>query len=458
MLFFNNEHIKVTGNHFEYIGVTRDEVTWTNVAAFVGNNSKYLTIERNHFEATGGTAILIRAADKPLIGLKIQGNTLVNCGFGAIYAEVASFASSNSYLSDVSISDNIVMGYMCRPLGDNHDAISVGTQTTLYPASGINITDNVINFLSPAETWNATTNVVSGGVNTLKANSATVGAASGIQVYGKDASTPVTDVVISGNNIRHAPQRGITTAFGVNITTTNNKMRRCGFNRDGSNVPFSSAHGIFSSVCALHSITGNTIHEQNPGCDGTASVRTIPIYSTDDYMTQIVDNTINGNDTAVDTSAWNLAAIGVASTAANTTMTGFTTRQCRTIVSRNQVYGTFFGLRPADGTHVRLLSSFGLLTVKDDDFICVTTALTMTVEKGVTTVLAARTSGTQEITLPDPTYLTGTEVLVKHLGLGTGLVTILAAAGTFFPAAPTLADTGQFKTFRANGTVWQQVA
>lgn len=464
MLFWNNEYANVTGNHYEYIGVNRAETAWQNVSGFIGNNNKHLSLTNNRFEATGGSAVIIRAEDKPIIGIKVQGNTIVKAGNGGIACEVASYASASSFMRDVNISDNVISGFLCGVLSgtgaSDHDGIAVGGQKTLYTQAEIIIANNLINYMAPTETWNSTDNDIDGFTNPKKERNNNVGTVSGIQVYGADTSTPVISVAITGNQISHCPQRGITVYRAVNVTTSGNNLRRNGYQRDTStNTTYSSAHGIFSSTNAMHTIADNNIFEQNPGVVGSASITSIVIYSTEDFLCHVHGNTIIGNDTATAGSAWNNAAISTYSASATCALTGFTSRPTSTIVSGNKIYGTYYGLSGESGTNVRVQAgSIGQLMVKDDDYVVAATSASLSVEKGVTMVYASRTSTTQTITLPDPTYLTGTRVNVKHAGLGTGLVTIATAAGTLWPATPTLANTGEYGTWQARGTVWERVA
>jgi hypothetical protein len=177
----------------------------------------------------------------------------------------------------------------------------------------------------------------------------------------------------------------------------------------------------------------------------------------DSYDTHIHGNNLRGNDTTVAGSAWNYSPMGFGGS--GFTLTGYTSRTCSLKVGRNNIWGTYTRLRGSgDEQHVvRTGGSTGIITVYDDDLVVTSTDLTQTIGEGVTLVIAARTSGTQTITLPDPTYCTGQPVTVKHAGLGTGLVTIATAAGTLWPALPVLANVGDYGTWQANGAVWEQI-
>jgi len=230
-----------------------------------------------------------------------------------------------------------------------------------------------------------------------------------------------------------------------------------GWGRSGSPlIPLTSAHGIFVNVTAELDVSGNTIRNNNPGSVGSGSIRSQLIRCQDSYDTHVHGNNLRGNDTTVAASAWNYSPIGFAGSAF--ALVGYTSRTCSIKVGPNNIFGTYLGLSGADGGHVlRTAGSTGIITVYDDEYVVTATESSQPILGGVTFVMAAKTSA-QTIVLPDPTYLTGQKVTVKHAGLGAGAATITTAAGTIWPASPSLASTGEFKTFRAVGTVWQQVA
>jgi hypothetical protein len=464
MLFFNDENATVEENNFEYVGVNRAETAWQNVAGFVGNNNNGLTLSKNRFNATGGTAVLIRASAKPCLDINVTGNIIRKAGYSAVVVEVASFATNNSYLRNVNITDNQVSGFLCGVLSGtgagDHDAITVATEKTGYPANGVVIARNVINFLSPTETWDGTDLDVAGSANPKKTRYNDIGTCSGIQVTGEDTSTPITDLSITGNVILHSPCVGIRAVYANNCDISGNVLRRNGYQRQdpagaNDNQPYTSAHGIYVFNSALVGIGDNRVYEHNPGCDGQNSANTYLVRAEDSFAVTVSDNTLHSNDTVTAANSWNNTIIGFSGS--GFTMTGFTSRTCSITIDNNDCFGSYFGLSGADGMFNRHISGTGTMRVSSDAYIESPTGTPHTVQKGVITVMAARTSTTQTITLPDPSLLTGTRITVKHRGLGTGLVTIATAAGTLWPAAPTLANTGEFKTFLANGTVWEQV-
>lgn len=523
----NNENTSIRANTLEFIGVDRAYADWNNVAAISGNNNKSLTVENNRIEASGGTTIIIRAAQKPITDICIRGNTLLTCGQSAIEARVRSDATNNSYLRNVTVTGNSIHGFLCAkhattltvaaaaaaltvtvastegfdsgstisilladasthtttingtPVGfvvtitvaipaagasngaavsvgaSNHNGIDVGTDKSAYKANGIIVSDNVVNFISQQETWDVANFEVDGSANIHKSKNRNPGSAHGILIFGTGVSGAVEDFVVNGNTILHCPRCAIETSYAVNGTISGNTFRRNGWQRDASNVPYGSAHAIFTSISAVVNITNNTVHENNPGCDGAASSRTVIVQTTDSYLINVTDNVLSSNDTLTAASSWNATGIGFTCGAATFTLDGFTTRTCQTYASGNRVFGTYFGLVTGGvGSNYRHYSSAGFLTVKEDDYVAVITA-TNTALIGATTILAAHTGALITITLPNPSLIPNQTVVVKHQGLSANNAAIATAAGTINGVATIATDA--WATYRAVGSVWEQI-
>jgi hypothetical protein len=363
-------------------------------------------------------------------------------------------------LTDVVAAPGALNGALVTAGSCNHNGIDVGTDKSAYEARDIVVSGNVVNFLSPQETWNNTDYDVDGSANIHKAKNNDLGSAHGILIFGTGVSGPVEDFAVTGNTVTHCPTVGILTSYAINGTISGNSLHRNGWQRDASDIPYGSAHGVFCSISAAVNVTGNTIRENNPGCDGAASARTVVIQSTDSYLINVCDNVVLGNDTTTAGDAWSAVAVGFTCNAAGFTLTAFATAAptCSTFVSGNRVAGTYFGLTGGGaGTHVRHYSAQGFLTVKDDDYIATITAASgVAVLPGVTTVLGARTSTTMAFSIPNPALVPGQTVTIKHQGLGAGDITLSAAAGTINGATTIAADT--WAAYRAVGSVWEQIA
>lgn len=461
MNFSNSTNVRLRSPSGKRIGVSADYVTWNNTAAIVGKGVQDLTITSPRYQYTGGTAILIRAsASKPIRRIKTTDLGLVACGKSGIEYQVPTDAASASANEQLSISGGYIKGYQCSPSDTDHSGAQIAiSKTGGATVRGATIKGVQIDYCSPDETFNESTFVIAGSYNTAKNVEATsVGTTYGVQISGNDANSVIYGGVIEGNTVLHAKNSSILADHCAGGHVIGNTTEWGGWGRDtGTGVPNQPAHGIYLNVSAEVDISHNTIRQNNAGCTGSASIRSQLIRCVDSYDTHVHGNNLRGNDTTVAGSAWNYSPIGFGGSAF--TLTGYTSRTCSIKIGRNNIYGTYTRLRgSADEQHVvRTGGSIGIITVYDDDLVVTNTDLTQTIGEGVTMVIAARTSGTQTITLPDPTYLTGTRVTVKHAGLGTGLVTIATAAGTIWPALPVLANVGDFGIWQANGTVWEQI-
>jgi hypothetical protein len=362
-------------------------------------------------------------------------------------------------LATVIAAPGALNGALVTTGSSNHNGIDVGTDKSAYEARDIVVSGNVVNFISPEETWDNTNYEVTGSANIHKTRNNNPGGAHGILIFGQGVSGPVEDFAVTGNTVTHCPAVGILTAYAINGTISGNSLRRNGWQRDASNIPYTSAHGIFCSISAAVGVTGNTVRENNPGCVGSSSARTVIVQSTDSYLINISDNILLGRDTATAGSAWSAVGIGFTCNAATFTLAAFSTLAptCSTFVSGNRISGTYFGLTGGGaGTNVRHYSSAGFLTVKDDDHIATITAESgVAVLGGVTTVLGARTSTTMAFSIPNPSLLPGQTVTIKHQGLGAGDITLSAAAGTINGATTIASDT--WASYRAVGSVWEQI-
>jgi hypothetical protein len=462
MNFSNSTNVRVRSPRGKRIGVSADFVTWNNTAAIIGKGTQDLTITSPRYQYTGGTAILIRAsATKPIRRITTTDLGLTACGKSGIEYQVPTDAAAASANDLLTISGGYIAGYQCAPSDVDHSGVQIAiAKTGGATCRGATIKGVQVDYCSPDETFNESTFVIASSYNTAKnAAATTVGTTYGIQVSGNDADSIIYGGLIEGCSVIHAKNSSILADHMAGGQVVGNTTEWGGWGRDtGTGVPNTSAHGIYVNVTAELDVSHNTIRHNNAGCTGLASIRSQLIRCLDSYDTHVHGNNLRSNDTTTAGSSWNYSPIGFGGS--TFTMTGYTSRTCSIKVGRNNIFGTWSRLRGSgDEQHVvRTGGSTGIITVYDDDLVVTNTDTTQTIGEGVTMVMAARTSGTQTLTLPDPTYCTGTKVTVKHAGLGTGLVTIAAAAGTLWPALPVLANVGDYGTWLANGTVWELVA
>jgi hypothetical protein len=443
------------------IGVSADFVTWNNAAAIVGKGVQDLVIASPRINYTGGTSILLRtSATKPLLRIATTDMGIRSAGKSGIEYQVGTDAATNSASEQLTISGGYLKGYQCAPDDEDHAGVQIAIAKTGGATVRNALVENAnIDYVSPDETFSESTYTISGSYNTKKNVAATsVGATYGIQVSGVDADSILYNARILGNGVSRAKNSSILADHMAGGQVVANSTEWGGWGRSGGTIiPNTSAHGIFVNVAAELQVKANTIRNNNPGCVGSGSVRSQLIRVTDSYDIQVEGNNLRSNDTTTAASSWNHSPIGFDGSAF--ALTGYTGRTCSIKVGRNNIFGTYFGLSGPDGGNVlRQGGATGIITVYDDDYVVTATGASQAILGGVTTVIGAATSGAQTITLPDPTYLTGQKVIIKHAGLGGTDITVATAAGTLWPAGPTLTNVGQYGTWLARGTVWQRVA
>jgi hypothetical protein len=451
-----NRDFDFLSNRGRYIGVSAGETTWTNTAFLVYNNCQDFTLSGNRVYVTGGTAMLGRSSDEVMRRGVITDNRIGRAGLGGI--SLRTFTGSAKTIRNVEVSDNVVEGWQCSvdtATHGAHDGIAVGTPTTVSGATVENvvISDNTVTFLADTETWNGSTLEIDGSTSPAKKIATALSSTmAGINVPG-GAGSATYNVRASGNSVSYAPSLGVSVAYVVGGAVTNNTMRLCGYTRSGGD-PLVASHGVYVDNSAFVKANQNTIVGQCPGSDGT-DAKSMAIRFNLPLLCEAFDNTIIDNDTTTYTSAQNNRAVGmVGSGSAWSSVSGINTTTAAIPslrAGRNTVRGTYWGLFTSDGGHYAQ-SSGGILTVEQDEFVCVTTGST-SIDIGVTRVRKDAT-GAQTITLPDPSACTGTAVEVRNAAASDD-ITMAAAAGTI--TATTLTP-GQYATFRARGTVWERVA
>ncbi len=458
--FSNSTNLRILNHRAKRIGVTADFLTWNNTAALVAKGAQDVKIVSPRIDYTGGTAILMRAqSTKPMLRISATDIGITSAGKSGIEYQAGTDAAAASASEQLTIKGGYLKGYQCALLDVDHAGLQIAiAKTGGATVRGALIEGVNIDYVSPDESFSESTHIISGSYNANKNVAATsVGATYGIQVSGVDADAILYNARILGNSVTHAKNSSILADHMAGGAVQGNVIEWGGWGRSGGTlIPNTSAHGIYVNVAAEVDISGNTVRNHNPSCVGSGSTRSQLIRVLDSYDIHVHGNNLRGNDTTDPATQWNYSPIGFGGSAF--TLTGYTGRTCSVRIGRNNIYGTYFGLSNEDGSHVaRDGGSTGIITVYDDSFVITNDDLTQSIFGGVTMILCARTSGTQTVTLPDPTYLTGQKVTIKHQGLGTGLVTIATAAGTLWPAAPTLANTGEYGTWQANGTVWERI-
>lgn len=456
----NNENFRVAGNNFSYIGVDTGETTWANGCAVQFNNGRNGAITGNTIEVTGAASIFCRSASEYSHGISVTGNTIIKAGHGGIELQCLSGGSVKNFQNAV-VTGNVIQGFQncdaAASAGNPHNGISVGMGGSVTGAifGNLSVSGNVVSFLAPDETFNTSTYTITGSSNTDKDASSDMGTTACIAISGTSASSYAESIIISGNACRYGKRNGITVSYGCNVSVTGNVIEWCGWERDGSNVPNGSAHGIFVSTSAIVTVQGNCIRNHSAGCVGSSSTRTNLIQSTDSYAVTVDGNVLQSNDTTTAANSWNNSAIGFQGSAyAGAAAASLTSRVCSLTVGKNDIFGTYWGLTP-EGTYVRHLSGTGYLRVVGDGFISRTTGSatgTRTVMTGVNTIICS-SSATNTQSLPNPALMPGHRITVKNQGTGT--VTVAAASGTI--TGTTSLTTGLYGTWQAEGTIWEQV-
>ena len=449
-----NRDFDFLSNRGRYIGVNAGETTWTNTAFLVYNNCQDFTLSGNRVYVTGGTAMLGRSSDEVMRRGVITDNRIGRAGLGGI--SLRTFTGSAKTIRNVEVSDNVVEGWQCSvdtATHGAHDGIAVGNTVSGGLIENATVEDNTVTFLADTETWNGSTLEIDGSTSPAKKIATALSSTmAGINVPGVAGSVSY-NVQAQGNSVSYAPSLGVSVAYVVGGGVTNNTVRLSGYTRSAG-VPLVSSHGVYVDNSAFVKASQNTIVGQCPGSDGT-DAKSMAMRFNLPLLCETFDNTIIDNDTTTFTSAQNNRAVGmVGSGSAWSSVSGINTTTAAIPslrAGRNTVRGTRFGLFTSDGGHYAQ-SSGGILTVEQDEFVCVTTGST-SIDIGVTRVRKDAT-GAQTITLPDPSACTGTAVEVRNAA-GSDDITMAAAAGTI--TATTLTP-GQYATFRARGTVWERVA
>ena len=456
--FSNSKNVRVLNHRGTNIGVNADFATWRNTSAIVARGATDVSIVSPRLNYTGGTAILMRTSTTTdLRRISTVDPGISSAGSSGIEYQVVSDAPANSANEQLSVIGGYVKGYQCAPSDTDHGGVGISVaKTGGATVRGALIEGVTVDYVSPDETFSESTYVISGSYNTNKTTAATsVGTTYGISLEGVDSTSLIFGGRIANNAVSRAKGVSVKADHLAGGAVQGNVIEWGGWGRSGAPlIPLVSSHGIFVNVCAEVEVSGNTIRNHNGGCSGADSVRSQLIRCVDSYDTHVHTNNLRSNDTTVAASSWNYSPIGFQGSAF--TLTGYTARTCSIKVGRNNIFGSYTALRGADGSHIhRQGGSTGTILVYDDEFVCTTTAATQTGVDGVTFVMAARASA-QTINLPDPTYCNGMVITVKHAGAAVMTVTVGTAAGTLHPAGPTL-TTGQYGTWRANGTVWERI-
>lgn len=451
----------------EDVGVNADRSQWNKVAALVANNVNDLVVASPRYAYTGGSALIARASSNALRRIVVRDPGITAAGEAGIGISVFTGASNNQALEQSGVFGGWIKGYLCGidagTGAGSHDGITIavnkGGSGTAGTGHQLRVDGTQIDFCSPDETFSESTYDVSGSFNPKKAKATTIGTTYGVLVTGTDAYAPVQSPQVVGVHVRHAKQGAFGFSRCLAPTIALCTAEWCGYERDGSNLPLTSAHGIRVDMCAEAIVTKNVVRQHNPGCSGSGSANTFLVYARNSYATLIEGNQLRGNEGT----AWNNAPIAHQDTAAtfagiDATAFGLTGRTCSTIVGRNEIYGTHFGATAATGTNVRMISgSAGHLVVRDDAYVARATNATSTaIEKGVTTVLLTHTSGTPTVTLPSAALAPGQRVVVRHTNAGGGTATLAAAAGAI--NGKTSFAASEFAQYLAEGANWEQVA
>lgn len=454
----NCRSAKVINPSGSHIGVLADKSVWNNVAAISGTQAMDVSIISPRYEYSGGTCILFRASGSgPIRRMEVIDPGLTACGKSAVEFQIPDFAAANTRVEQAAIRGGYIKGYQCQPNDQDHAglqiAIALAGGATIHQAT---IEGTQVDYLSPDETFNETTFDVSGGYNALKAKAGNVGSTYGAQISGIDTNSIIHGGTIVNVNVKHAKNSGILLDHVAGGVVAKCVTDFCGYGRDGADTPLTSAHGIFVNACAESELVGNVVKRNNPGCVGSLSTRTQMIRVVDSYDIHVHGNTLRGNDTAVAATQWNHAPIGF-SGSAFAALAGYTGRTCSVRVGRNNIYGSYFGLTPNGGGHVlRQGGSTGYIIIDGDEYIGRPTGSTACLLNS--TIFFSHAGAAIVPTIPPAAESPGHVLTLVHLGLSVNIATVTPTAGTIGGAANVVMAAGAFKTYKANGADWCQIA
>jgi hypothetical protein len=263
-------------NRHYRIGVNASYTTWQNVSAIRAVGAQDLTIANEDIEYTGGTAIFCRATSLDVKNFQVVGCKITAAGLSAISA--TSYTGSSGEMNNVNIARNTIIGYACAVNADSHSGINVGAGgTSAATHKLISVTENQIDLISPDETFSHTTKTVTGGYNTKKAASTDMGVSPAIGATFYSDANEASGIVITGNNIAHAKNYGITAEYAQGVLIANNHLQFTGWERAaGTDIPLNSSAAIEVRYCLAAHVLGNALHNAAYGCDGSSQL-TIPI-------------------------------------------------------------------------------------------------------------------------------------------------------------------------------------
>jgi len=288
----------VKDNEAEFLGVTRDFVTWNNASGIRMNGARGINISNNNLRYTGGTCITVRAAASFSNLNIIAHNEITGAGLTAISA---SNTAGGGAVKKVHITNNIINGYLCAVSGVSHGGIDVGGAAGAPSITEeLIITNNTIDYLcfdedGLQESFNSSTNWSEGGKNTLKqAGSSGVGSSSAINLAYIETNN-ANGIIVSNNSVRNYQNQSIRVEFCKFPHIVNNTVSNGGWERTAGNAPIVNNSSIRVENCLGPKIIGNTVNDACLGCSNTFG-NTVPFVVSRSTAFTFTNNTYITND------------------------------------------------------------------------------------------------------------------------------------------------------------------
>lgn len=422
-IYFNANTVGEFDVNARYCGVNTALTSFANSSCLVCNNCSNTGVETSDFFWSGGSTIIARATTLDIEGFRINDSNFRHCGESCAGISVPSFAAANLTVRSSGMRGNTIDGWISQDdettPGQSHPALSIGVDVGTGFCEDVWIDDNTVSFIGPGETWDNVGFDIGGTVeNDLKDHEANAGSTEYIQIFGEDGDAHCQGFSVNNNRLSYGKRVGILIDRGAKGSVNNNNILRTGWNRNASDVPLATAHGIFINLSAEVQVNGNVITDHGPGVDGDSSTATFIIGITDSHNIGIHNNILSGYSVNVATDATAFGGIFFNGTA-NGLFTAIdaydAAARVSMIASANEVENTHLNLT-AVGSHYRLQDQ-GDMVVLTDSYVMNRTGTT-TIEEGVTKVVCSSSGATITMTLPDPDYHPGQEVCFVNEDLG----------------------------------------
>ena len=147
-----NEDTHIVGSRFLRSGIAE------NAAHVVLNNQNGAYIENVVFDQSGGTSLMLRGTDIDTGNLVVNNVDFFDCGMTCFEAFIPAFAKEDLYLSEVTLTNINIRGYLSSIGAAYHSAISIGSTQDHSTSNNVFLKNVKIDFKGVREKWDPVTN------------------------------------------------------------------------------------------------------------------------------------------------------------------------------------------------------------------------------------------------------------------------------------------------------------